>query len=146
VIRRPYILTDRWNTNGYCSVHVLTEPDTELEQILDAPAAHHDRTFPSPKSGEAVCVYDTGRWLGVGPWMEGLPRLLEELEKEVEVAQAAEKAKEKRKRDEQEADREAKLALARKAACDGFEVEPGVRSGCTANDTGADDCPECGAG
>jgi hypothetical protein len=28
--------------------------------------------------------------------------------------------------------------------CQGFEIEPGVYSGCTANDTGASDCPVCG--
>ena len=84
VIRRPYILTDKWNTNGYCFAHVLTEPDAELCTPLDASCSQHNRTFPEPKTGKAICVYDTGRWIADGPWEEALPALLCELEQEIE--------------------------------------------------------------
>lgn len=144
VIRRPYILTDRWNTNGYCSAHVLTALDAELEEPLDAPRSHHGRTFPRPKTGEAIAVYDTGRWLADGPWQEQLPILLDVLEAEVEAALQKEREAKDAAALKRKAEQDARLAAARKAACDGFEVAPGVRSGCSAKDTGADDCPVCG--
>lgn len=119
IVRRPYILTDRWNTNGYCSAHVLTEPDAELCTPLsgrDASCSHHNQTFPDPKTGKAICVYDTGRWVADGPWQEALPALLRELDQEAGKAQTVEKETEKRKRDAIEAKREAEMEQARRAA------------------------------
>jgi len=115
VIRRPYILTDRWNTNGYCSAHVLTVPDSELKQTCDWPTYSHSKTFPEPLEGDAIAIYDTGRWLEEGPWQEQLPQLLDALEAEVKKAQESEKATKDAEESRRKAAHEEKVAAAKKA-------------------------------
>lgn len=114
VIRKNMIFVNEWSTYDYCKVSVILDPSSGIEPAIDAPAAHHARSEPHPKSGGVLIVYLHGRWIeDDGPWRQAILDVLADLETEIEAAREARSAKEATKRAANEALHLAALERAR---------------------------------
>jgi len=91
IMRERMVFTNEWNTNNYCSVRVMTDPEAKLVLGCQEPAAHGNPN-PTVSSGELVTVYRNGWWISEGPWCERICAILEDVKSEIKELAAAERA------------------------------------------------------
>ena len=89
IFRERMIFANYWNTNNYCDVKVMIDPDATLVLGCQESGAHGN-PYPKASSGDLVTVYRNGQWVSDGPWCEKIVRILADVKAETAANVAAE--------------------------------------------------------
>lgn len=87
-IRRGLMVVSEHHVDNHCTVYAATQPNTNWTRAKNHSCVSGDPK-PTPKTGDMVKVYWSGRWSKNGPWQQVLMEVLHEVESEIEVAKKA---------------------------------------------------------
>ena len=88
------LLVDYYHVDDSCSIFICSDPNTKIKAGCQSSCAN-DNAMPRPENGELIVVWQNGRWVKQGPWVEKIIALIADL-----IGEKERKTEEKIKKEE----------------------------------------------